>query len=259
MYLPLRILWLFAFLGLSFFCFAQNPTGPTISSNGSDCLDKEGQISINIPNFKSGTISLYDFKGNLISSKSIDSENTEFNNLDPGIYSVKIDQVGLAEVIKTVRVQNLNYDQEINVEHGIEDTRCAFTYYGWVIGKGKIFLNFSDFDMTGFQSLVVYFFDENGNNYQTEDGLIDTIVGIDSNELDPGVYHVLLEWNGCLYPIDRDFIITPLEMADFEIEPTYYLQCGKPLNIKPESNHNFEYELFGADGMLIESGKEFEI
>lgn len=259
MIFPLRILLIFAILGLSFFCSAQTSSEITFKTNGSGCLEKDGEISITIPDFKTGTIDLFDFKGVLISSKSIDTETIDFNNLDPGIYSVKIAQVGKPEVAKTVRVHNLNYEEEINVEHTIEDTHCVLGFNGYVIGKGRIFLNFSDFDATGFQSLAAYFFDDYGNNYQTTDAWDDTIVGITSYELDPGVYHVVLEWNGCLYPINRDFIINPLETVDFDVEPTYYLQCGEPLKIKPESEKNFDYDLFGADGELIKSGKEFEI
>lgn len=250
------ILPLFMSFGLSFLSFAQQVS---VNSVASDCQGKTGEITVSLPNWEPGTVELYNFKGDLLLTKAIQSEKTAFSDLPPGIYSIKVAQANQADVTKTVKVLNLSYEEEINLDTFLEDTRCALFFDGWKIVKGFPILNFSNFDMTGYQSLNVYFFDDFGNNYQTQDKLDAGIVGIVSIGLDPGVYHVLLEWNGCYYPVERDFVVSKVDLPSFEIDDEYLMVCGQSVTIKPKSDQDLEYELYRADGTLIGSGREFEI
>ncbi|MEB2778495.1 hypothetical protein SYJ56_24515 [Algoriphagus sp. D3-2-R+10] len=260
MHYPCLFLSLCMVLGLSLMGFAQDLLQVTIDAKAAECDSGQGEISVGFPDQHSREVELYDLHGELILSKTTASDHVTFTDLVPGVYSVKVIQQGASEYLKAVKVLNRSYDERIKLRTGVVDTSCRNIYRdGWTLFKGFPYTGFQDFDMTDYQSLVVYFFDDKGSNYQTTDTEDDGIVSVVSQGVDPGVYHVMLEYNGCFYPLEEDFIVSPLVIADFEVKSNYEVKCGEVITVRPESVHNYEYELYTQNGDLVETGKEFEI
>ena len=163
-----RILSICLVIGLPVLGYTQSLPQISIDIKSAACGGDEGQVSITFQDDEARVIALYDLKGELIDSRSIEADYVEFTDLEPGIYSVKITQQGAAEYVKAVKVLNLAYDEKIKLRTGVVDTSCRNIYRdGWTIFKGSPYTGFQDFDMTDYQSLVVYFFDDKGSNYQT--------------------------------------------------------------------------------------------
>ncbi len=136
----------------------------------------------------------------------------------------------------------LNNSNVLNELKGYFDFSINLTDY-WIVNSVKLLL-YNEAEELVFEKNII-----NGGEVEH----------FDSPLLELGDYKGVLDFNSCVIPIDSILSLVKKSAAEFEIEDTYYFNCGGKVKITPSSEGELQYSLYDSNGDFIDSGDEFNI